>query len=285
MIEHVCTRRCGIRPQTAFKFTPAILVAIAFSCSLSNDTASVPEPPKKCDPVNVPPPTDHTATSSRGNNDKQTKAASMPLRQKQEPTTTYGDAGVRGAGYEFAKMLIKPTLNAPQSASFPWETVSYENMEPLSDMSGDRAERWRVSGFVDAQNSFGALLRSRWEIILLGVGDKFIPAEARLGGEVVFQLSTYGAMFPVPKARLDGLVPPVPTSQSPGYGDSSKPLTLRNHMSFEDVKKQVGKESFRHSSAKSPGGKEKSVHYWELNDGRVLVCTFWDDSLESWSFD
>ncbi len=104
------------------------------------------------------------------------------------------DAGVRAAGYEFAKKLITPALKSPTSANFPWDTVAFSRMEPLTDKLGVTAQRWVVGGAVDAQNSFGAQIRSRWKVVVLASGDSFFPVEAKLDDQVVFQLDSYRSM-------------------------------------------------------------------------------------------
>jgi len=57
----------------------------------------------------------------------------------------------------FAQTFVKRLLKAPSTASFPWSFNEYD----VSDLGGGR---WRVSGYVDAQNGFGAMLRSRWTV-------------------------------------------------------------------------------------------------------------------------
>ncbi len=36
-------------------------------------------------------------------------------------------------------------------------------------------DTWNVSGYVDAQNSFGAMIRSRWFVQMKKVGEVWIP--------------------------------------------------------------------------------------------------------------
>lgn len=93
------------------------------------------------------------------------------------------DAGVRGAGYEIAKKVIKPVV--PVAATFPWETVSYQNMDPVTDQLGVTAKRWLVRGRVDEQTT------STWEVVLLKIKDDFVGGEVRLDGDILLQLPSY----------------------------------------------------------------------------------------------
>lgn len=134
-----------------------------------------------------------TDTEDSGVRDVGQQMETEPENGKGEPAKTVDkDAGVRAAGQHIAKKLIKPKLKAPQSAEFPWDSITYERMEPLLvDLRGDKADRWRVRGAVDAQNSFGAKMRSWWEVIVLSWEGTFLPARVKLEGKIVFQWDAY----------------------------------------------------------------------------------------------
>ena len=57
----------------------------------------------------------------------------------------------------FAKDVIKKTLKSPSTAEFV-DVKAYE-LSNLKDV-------WAVNGYVDSQNSFGAIIRSQWEVQL-----------------------------------------------------------------------------------------------------------------------
>lgn len=57
----------------------------------------------------------------------------------------------------FAKSVIEKTLKAPSTAKFV-DVQAYE-LSNLKDV-------WAVNGYVDSQNSFGAMIRSQWEVQL-----------------------------------------------------------------------------------------------------------------------
>jgi hypothetical protein len=58
-----------------------------------------------------------------------------------------------------AQTFVKRHLKAPATAEFPWGTDEY-SIVSLGD------GRWKVSSYVDAQNGFGAMVRSRWDVTL-----------------------------------------------------------------------------------------------------------------------
>lgn len=143
--------------------------------------------------------------TSRDGNTDQTKTE----RRKRNVSP---DAGVRAAGHEFAKKLITPALKAPASADFPWDTVTFSTAEPIVDDSGATAQRWFVHGAVDAQNSFGAQVRSNWDVVVLGMDGSFFGVEARLDDEVVFQMDSYRSMIENRRVTLQ----PPPESATKG---------------------------------------------------------------------
>jgi hypothetical protein len=94
---------------------------------------------------------------------------------------------IDGAGFMFAEKLIKPILKCPSTADFPFDSITYSSLPPMKDSSGKTAQAWLVKGAVDAENSFGAKVRSRWEIVVAQVDDDFIPLQAKFEGKIVFE--------------------------------------------------------------------------------------------------
>ena len=64
-----------------------------------------------------------------------------------------------------AKMAVEDRLKAPSTADF----CSFGEME--ATYLGD--DRWKVTGYVDAENSFGAMLRQNWTVTLTLTGSGF----------------------------------------------------------------------------------------------------------------
>ncbi len=58
-----------------------------------------------------------------------------------------------------AQLFVKRHLKAPSTAKFAWSVDEY-SIDSLG--SG----RWKVSSYVDAQNGFGSMIRSRWDVTL-----------------------------------------------------------------------------------------------------------------------
>ena len=60
-------------------------------------------------------------------------------------------------GWFFATQYVRDHLKAPASAKF-------EALPPEGAIKNIGAHRWEMSGSVDSQNSFGALIRSSWKV-------------------------------------------------------------------------------------------------------------------------
>lgn len=68
-----------------------------------------------------------------------------------------------GGGESEAKVMaetfVRKQLKSPSTADFPWHPDEYTATEIEKNV-------WRVSGYVDAQNSFGATIRTHWTVII-----------------------------------------------------------------------------------------------------------------------
>lgn len=60
----------------------------------------------------------------------------------------------------FMQGFVEKRLKSPSTASFPWFTAISESVIPLGD------DRYRVSSYVDAQNAFGATVRTQFTGII-----------------------------------------------------------------------------------------------------------------------
>ncbi|MBI3921313.1 MAG: hypothetical protein HY318_07850 [Armatimonadetes bacterium] len=60
--------------------------------------------------------------------------------------------------YFWSQEYVKAALKAPSTAKFPWYSDSF-----VSDLGGGRFE---VRAYVDAQNAFGAMLRSNYTCVV-----------------------------------------------------------------------------------------------------------------------
>lgn len=82
---------------------------------------------------------------------------SSPSSPPSSPTHSYTDSRIDA--YTTSKRIIEKVLKAPSTATFQ----SYD--KSMISVSGDT---YTVNGYVDAQNSFGAMLRSYYTVRLKG---------------------------------------------------------------------------------------------------------------------
>jgi hypothetical protein len=87
---------------------------------------------------------------------------------KDRPTIADRCGDVSGA-YVMAQEFVKRQLKAPATATFPWRS------DPLVKVTAIANCRLLVSGYVDAENSFGAQLRSPFFVELgpIGTGNEW----------------------------------------------------------------------------------------------------------------
>lgn len=67
-----------------------------------------------------------------------------------------------------AKHFVEKNLKSPRSAKFPWSFDEYQ----VYALEGQGYENsYEVTGYVDAQNSFGADIRSRFIVQIKDLGN------------------------------------------------------------------------------------------------------------------
>lgn len=72
----------------------------------------------------------------------------------------------------YAKIYVGKSLKAPTTAK--WQNVMDFAVASKKDSEGNLTKDvWEVSGYVDAQNSFGAMIRTQWYVKLKKVGDSW----------------------------------------------------------------------------------------------------------------
>ena len=91
---------------------------------------------------------------------------------------TYSDV----EAYVQAQEIIRGYLKSPATAVFP--SMSNATIE---DLGGGG---FKVSGYVDSQNSFGALLRSDWEMVFQFIGDKVDISIVGMDGKLLYKKAT-----------------------------------------------------------------------------------------------
>ncbi len=82
------------------------------------------------------------------------RAAPVVLAVALLPLTGCGSSGDEGGAIAYCHQFVEQQLKSPSSADFP------SNSEHTVTELGE--QQWRVSSYVDADNSFGASLRTNW---------------------------------------------------------------------------------------------------------------------------
>jgi len=80
----------------------------------------------------------------------------------------------------YAKEYVKKSLKAPSTANFQ-SPANFAVQHLKGGKENPNQDLWKVSGYVDAQNSFGAMIRNRFYIELVKLGDKWIPVKTVVG--------------------------------------------------------------------------------------------------------
>lgn len=94
---------------------------------------------------------------------------------EQASTPTHSDAEV----YATAEAILQKFLKAPSTANFA--SMSEAKFQTYSD-------GYRVDSYVDAQNSFGAMIRSNWTVLFsFGSGNVGEPVLVVLDGKVLYK--------------------------------------------------------------------------------------------------
>lgn len=75
------------------------------------------------------------------------------------------------------KQFVLQGLKAPATAKFP--VFPYEAI----DLGNGR---YKIMSFVDSQNSFGALIRSDWTVVMKTLNNSWVLERIIVGGEVVY---------------------------------------------------------------------------------------------------
>lgn len=79
-----------------------------------------------------------------------------------------------------AQQFVKQGLKAPSTAEFP--TLPY-------DTSMDGSGLYEVDSYVDSQNSFGAMMRSNWSVLMRLQDDRWILQKMIIGNKVVYDIA------------------------------------------------------------------------------------------------
>ncbi len=91
------------------------------------------------------------------------------------------DSGAsKDAIYEATTRIVSGRLKAPASAKFP----SLGGVVSIVDLGTDR---FQITGYVDSQNSFGAMIRTRWVARVSVLGESVTAEEIAIGDDAVLE--------------------------------------------------------------------------------------------------
>lgn len=110
------------------------------------------------------------------------RAAQRELHRNtaEEPAKEYTKSEIDGAYYS-SRNFIKKALKAPATAEFSNPITDKETTSSTVTHEG----RIQSKGFVDAQNSFGALLRQSWMVVVQPEGEQWRIVYALLGKDIL----------------------------------------------------------------------------------------------------
>src|SRR5690554_288071 len=77
------------------------------------------------------------------------------------PKTRGDNTGDKLLAYNFTTEKVKELLKSPGSAKFPGASEKVSHVQYVSP------NKYRISSWVDSQNSFGALVRSHWKCTVI----------------------------------------------------------------------------------------------------------------------
>lgn len=99
-----------------------------------------------------------------------------PFYEKSDDT--YNDDDIKAGVYVLAKKCVKSHLKAPSTAKFSemWECAFQKGEGNI----------YMMTGYVDSQNSYGAMLQEQWSIMAEVSGDKASLVMLTIGDQVYF---------------------------------------------------------------------------------------------------
>ena len=105
------------------------------------------------------------------------KAQPAPPPTNSEAIAATPEPDHGGAAYYFGKAACEKALKSPSTAKFSWLGDEHTGWQAYG------YEQWKVFGQVDAQNSFGAMLRQNWLAVVKRYGGFYRVVYMRLGDD------------------------------------------------------------------------------------------------------
>lgn len=114
------------------------------------------------------------------------------------PHAKSGGAGIRGAGFTYAKEIYPRLLKDPASTTFDWESVTSDHRFDLNDPdTQSQVSVYWVEGLLRSKNSFGAVVPTQWAMLVIERDKSSEMAVAFLGGEIVAKTDTGSRLLSV----------------------------------------------------------------------------------------
>lgn len=117
----------------------------------------------------------NTKTSGRSSYSSSSSSSSYSSSSSKK----YDEDDIKAGVYVLAKKCVKNHLKAPSTAEFT----------AMSDCGFSKGEGniYMMTGYVDSQNSFGAMLQEQWSIMAEVSGDKVSLVMLTIGDEMYFE--------------------------------------------------------------------------------------------------
>lgn len=113
-------------------------------------------------------------------------AAAVATAADDSPHAKSAGAGIRGAGFTYAKEVYPRFMKDPSSASFDWESVTSDHKFDVRDRETQTMYSvYVVNGIVRSKNSFNAIVPTEWSVFVVEGESGTEMAVAMLNGKIV----------------------------------------------------------------------------------------------------
>jgi len=112
--------------------------------------------------------------------------AAVATANDDAPYAKSGGAGMRGAGFTYAKEIFPKVMKDPASTTFDWESVTSDHkFDTHEKRTGEEISIYCVKGVLRSKNSFNAVVPSEWCIFVVEREKTNEMAIAMLDGKVI----------------------------------------------------------------------------------------------------
>ena len=122
--------------------------------------------------------------------------AAVATANDDAPYAKSGGAGMRGAGFTYAKQMFPKVMKDPASTTFDWESVTSDHKLDTKDKeTGEEISIYCVKGVLRSKNSFNAVVPSEWCIFVVEREKTNEMAIAMLDGKVIGKTAMGGRLM------------------------------------------------------------------------------------------